>query len=74
MQYRQDSIHAVVTRRRVAEDLDTPLTSFFRGLDEERDAVFVKAGHGAEIRRESVAAGHQYQQLGFMRGQHRRTT
>jgi transcriptional regulator with XRE-family HTH domain len=62
------------TLARLAESLDTPLTSFFRGFDEERDAVFVKAGRGAEIRREGVAAGHHYQQLGLMRGQHRRMT
>jgi len=65
---------SLATLARLAEALDTPLTSFFRGFDEERDAVFVKAGRGAEIRREGVAAGHHYQQLGFMRGQHRRMT
>jgi transcriptional regulator with XRE-family HTH domain len=65
---------SLATLARLAEALDAPLTSFFRGFDEERDAVFVKAGHGAEIRREGVAAGHHYQQLGSMRGQHRRMT
>jgi len=65
---------SLATLARLAEALDTPLTSFFRGFDEERDAVFVKAGRGAEIRREGVAAGHHYQQLGLMRGQHRRMT
>ncbi len=65
---------SLATLARLAEALDTPLTSFFRGFDEERDAVFVKAGHGAEIRRERVPAGHHYQQLGTMRGQHRRMT
>ena len=65
---------SLATLARLAEVLDTPLTAFFRGFDEERDAVFVKAGHGAEIRREGIAAGHHYQQLGTMRGQHRRMT
>ncbi|MCW2931967.1 MAG: transcriptional regulator, family [Actinomycetia bacterium] len=65
---------SLATLARLAEALDTPLTAFFRGFDEERDAVFVKAGHGAEIRREGIAAGHHYQQLGTMRGQHRRMT
>jgi transcriptional regulator with XRE-family HTH domain len=65
---------SLATLARLAEALGTPLTAFFRGFDEERDAVFVKAGHGAEIRREGVAAGHHYQQLGTMRGQHRRMT
>jgi DNA-binding XRE family transcriptional regulator/quercetin dioxygenase-like cupin family protein len=65
---------SLATLARLAEALDTPLTAFFRGFDEERDAVFVKAGHGAEIRREGIAAGHHYQQLGTLRGQHRRMT
>ena len=43
---------SLATLARLAEALDAPLTSFFRGFDEERDAVFVKAGHGAEIVRE----------------------
>jgi transcriptional regulator with XRE-family HTH domain len=59
------------TLARLAASLEVPLTSLFRGFDEERDAVFVKAGHGAEIRREDII-GHHYQQLGLMRGQHRR--
>jgi DNA-binding XRE family transcriptional regulator len=62
---------SLATLARLATALDTPLTDFFRGFGEERDAVFVKAGHGAEIRREGVSAGHHCQQLGTMRGQHR---
>jgi transcriptional regulator with XRE-family HTH domain len=65
---------SLATLARLSQALDTPLTAFFRGFDEERDAVFVKAGHGAEIRREGTAAGQHYQQLGMMRGQHRRMT
>jgi len=65
---------SLATLARLAEALDTPLTGFFRGFDEERDAIFVKAGHGAEIRGEEVPAGHHRQQLGTMRGQHRRMT
>jgi transcriptional regulator with XRE-family HTH domain len=65
---------SLATLARLADALEVPLTSFFRGFDEERDAVFVKAGHGAEIRRETIAAGHHYQQLGTLRGQHRRMT
>jgi transcriptional regulator with XRE-family HTH domain len=65
---------SLATLARLAEALDTPLTSLFRGFDEERDAVFVKAGHGAEIRRDGAPAGYRYQQLGTMRGEHRRMT
>jgi transcriptional regulator with XRE-family HTH domain len=63
---------SLATLARLAEALDAPLTSFFRGFDEERDAVFAKSGHGAEIRREGTGAGHLYQQLGMMRGSARR--
>lgn len=65
---------SLATLARLAEALDTPLTAFFRGFDEERDAVFVKAGHGAEIGREGTSASRHSQQLGMMRGQHRRMT
>ena len=34
-----------------------PVTSLFRGLAEERDAVFVKAGSGPEIVRKGTRAG-----------------
>ena len=34
------------TLERLAAALDMPVTSLFRGLAEERDAVFVKAGSG----------------------------
>ncbi|HUN35026.1 MAG TPA: XRE family transcriptional regulator [Trebonia sp.] len=62
------------TLARLAEALEVPLTGLFRGFDEERDAVFVKAGQGAEIRRDGDSAGRHFQQLGAMRGQHRRMT
>jgi DNA-binding XRE family transcriptional regulator len=65
---------SLATLDRLAEALEVPLTGFFRGFDEERDAVFVKAGHGAEIRPEGAPGGRHCQQLGAMRGQHRRLT
>jgi transcriptional regulator with XRE-family HTH domain len=65
---------SLATLARLAEALEVPLTGFFRGFDEEREAVFVKAGHGAEIRPEGASAGRHCQQLGAMRGQHRRMT
>jgi len=65
---------SLATLARLAVALEVPLTGFFRGFDEERDAVFTKAGHGAEVRREGVPAGRHCQQLGAMRGQHRRMT
>jgi len=59
---------SLTTLARLATALDMPVTSLFRGLAEERDAVFVKAGHGAEIVRQGTRAGHRYQLLGTLRG------
>lgn len=44
--------------------LQVPVTSFFRGFEEIRDASFVKAGQGLTIERRGTRAGHQYQLLG----------
>jgi len=41
-----------------------PVTAFFRGYEELRDATFVKAGQGLTIERRGTRAGHQYQLLG----------
>ncbi len=60
------------TIERLATALDMPVTSLFRGLAEERDAVFVKAGSGPEIVRQGTRAGHAYQLLGSMRGPYKR--
>ena len=56
------------TLERLAAALDMPVTSLFRGLAEERDAVFVKAGSGPEIVRKGTRAGHTYELLGSLRG------
>ena len=59
---------SLATLERLAGALDMPLTSLFRGLAEERDAVFVKADSGPEIVRQGTRAGHAYQLLGSLRG------
>jgi transcriptional regulator with XRE-family HTH domain len=59
---------SLATLARLAAALDMPVTSLFRGLSEERDAVFVKAGAGPEIVRQGTRAGHTYQLLGSLRG------
>jgi transcriptional regulator with XRE-family HTH domain len=59
---------SLTTLARLATALDMPVTSLFRGLAEERDAVFVKAGHGPEIVRQGTRAGHRYALLGTLRG------
>ena len=60
------------TIERLAAALDMPVTSLFRGLAEERDAVFVKAGSGPEIVRQGTRAGHTYELLGSLRGPYKR--
>jgi transcriptional regulator with XRE-family HTH domain len=59
---------SLTTLARLATALDMPVTALFRGLAEEREAVFVKAGLGPEIVRQGTRAGHRYQLLGTLRG------
>jgi DNA-binding XRE family transcriptional regulator len=63
---------SLTTLERLSSALDMPVTSLFRGLAEERDAVFVKAGSGPEIVRKGTRAGHTYQLLGSLRGPYKR--
>ena len=52
------------TLQALARALNVPVTALFKGFDEERDAVHVKAGEGLTIERRGTRAGHQYQLLG----------
>lgn len=63
---------SLATIERLATALDMPVTSLFRGLAEERDAVFVKAGTGPVIIRKGTRSGHTYQLLGSLRGPNKR--
>ncbi len=56
------------TLARIAAALEVPATSLFQGLDEERDALFTRAGSGPELIRPGTKSGHRYQLLGSMRG------
>lgn len=56
------------TLLRLADALEMPVTSLFQGLDEERDALFTRAGAGPELGRPGTRSGHRYQLLGSMRG------
>ena len=60
------------TLARLAEALPVPFTAFFRGLPEEQDIIFVKAGAGLIIEHRNSGAGHRYQTLGTMRAPHDR--
>jgi transcriptional regulator with XRE-family HTH domain len=63
---------SLTTLSRLAAGLDVPVTALFRGLDDPREAVFIPAGHGAEIVRRGSRVGHHYSLLGSLRGAHKR--
>ncbi len=55
---------SLATLRALSTALNVPVTALFREFEEQRDATFVKAGHGLTIERRGTRAGHQYQLLG----------
>jgi transcriptional regulator with XRE-family HTH domain len=61
---------SLATLARLSEALSVPVTAFFRGLSEEQDVVFVKAGAGLDIEHRHSELGHRYQTLGTMRAPH----
>jgi transcriptional regulator with XRE-family HTH domain len=63
---------SLTTLARIAGGLEVPVTALFRGVDAEREAVFTRAGRGAEIVRRGSRVGHHYEVLGALRGPHKR--
>ncbi|MDQ3576414.1 MAG: XRE family transcriptional regulator [Actinomycetota bacterium] len=61
---------SLATLARLSTALSVPVTAFFRGLSEEHDLVYVKAGHGQDIEHKGSGPGHRYQMLGAMRAPH----
>ncbi|MGF7009189.1 helix-turn-helix domain-containing protein [Aminobacter sp. BE322] len=57
---------SLTTLQALSRALGVPLTSFFRRFEEERNAVFVKAGEGVDVERRGTRAGHQYTLLGHI--------
>ncbi|MFP7674852.1 helix-turn-helix domain-containing protein [Marivita sp. S0852] len=57
---------SLTTLQTLANALSVPLTAFFKGYEEHREAVHTKAGEGVEIEREGTRAGHQYNLLGHI--------
>ncbi|TVP69213.1 MAG: helix-turn-helix domain-containing protein [Rhodobacteraceae bacterium] len=57
---------SLTTLQTLAHALSVPLTSFFRGFEEHREAVHTRAGEGVEIERAGTRAGHQYNLLGHI--------
>lgn len=57
---------SLATLQTLAHALRVPLTSFFRGYEETREAVHTPAGAGAETKGAGTRAGHQYTLLGHI--------
>lgn len=57
---------SLTTLQTLANALSVPLTAFFKGYEERREAVHTKKGQGLEIEREGTRAGHQYNLLGHI--------
>lgn len=57
---------SLTTLQTLANALSVPLTSFFRGFEEKRQAVHTKSGEGVELEREGTRANHQYNLLGHI--------
>lgn len=64
------TLPSLSTLARLSEALAVPVTAFFRGLSEDQDIVFVKAGSGLDIHHRNSGPGHRYQLLGTMRAPH----
>ena len=63
---------SLTTLAGLAEALDVPVSSFFRGADGPREAVHTPAGAGARIVARGTRVGHDYTVLGGLRGPHQR--
>ncbi len=56
------------TLARLSTALELPVTTFFRGFEEERDASYVRAGEGLELVRQGTRHGHRYELLAAGQG------
>lgn len=54
------------TLQTLSQALAIPVTSFFKRFEEDRAAVFVRAGEGVEAERRGTRSGHQYNLLGHI--------
>lgn len=58
------------TLHALARALNVPVTALFRKFEEQRDAIYVRAGEGLTIQRRGTRAGHQYKLLGHTVAHH----
>ncbi|MEP1209933.1 MAG: XRE family transcriptional regulator [Rhizobiaceae bacterium] len=56
------------TLQSIAQTLRVPITTLFKGYEEIREAMHVKAGEGIDADRVGTRAGHQYSLLGNIAG------
>ena len=59
---------SIATLSGLARAGNVPITALFRGLDEEHDAIIVRAGEGTEIIHSGSGKGRSYRSLGALRG------
>jgi transcriptional regulator with XRE-family HTH domain len=57
---------SLTTLLSLSHALGVPITALLRRFEEERSAVFVKAGEGVDVERRGTRAGHQYALLGHI--------
>lgn len=57
---------SLTTLQALSQALGVPMTALLRSFEEERSAVFVKAGAGVGVERRGTRAGHQYNLLGYI--------
>ncbi len=57
---------SLTTLRALSQALGVPMTGLMRSYEEERSAVFIKAGAGDGVERRGTRAGHQYKLLGYI--------
>jgi len=57
---------SLTTLQTLANALSVPLTTFFKGFEEKREAVHTKAGQGVVLERDGTRANHQYNLLGHI--------
>jgi transcriptional regulator with XRE-family HTH domain len=60
------------TLARLSQALEIPVTTFFRGFEEEHDASYVRVGEGIELVRQGTRHGHRYELLAAAKGAQRR--
>ncbi|MFD1714938.1 helix-turn-helix domain-containing protein [Amnibacterium flavum] len=59
---------SLTTLQRLADGLGVPVTALFRGADVDREAVFTPSGSGSVTVRSGTRLGHEYRQLGLLKG------